>query len=368
MIDLIVLIFACTFLAHLVESYAADGPSVRAGISHNYGLRFLYFVIITAFALYAGLRSRYNDTLTYMTSYRMLDASKLDLAGIFDSYGGFFLYERLLKRYIGTSPQAFIFITAWLTMLLYLPFIARHTENFTASVFLFGICLFNSCMAGMKQMIAVGISFYAINSYLDKKYLRAIFLLWLASTFHPYIWCLLCVPLLTKKVWDGKTLLVILFCIVAFMNLDAMLSLLGILGKDYSESNFDSHTINPMRVVVELIPVVLSLVYREKINEENSRYMTLGINMRIISTVFLAMGLFMNPIYFGRMSSYFSAMSVIAIPQMLNTIWGKRSDGALLQLAYYSLFFVYFLMDMTKLGSISITHDQFRHVSIFDVF
>lgn len=368
MIDLIVLIFACTLLAFFVEKHASEGRSIRASISNSYVLRILYFVIITAFALYAGLRCRYNDTMTYMTSYEMLDASKLDLAGIFDSYGGFFLYERLLKRYISTSPQAFIFITAWLTMLLYLPFIVRHTKNFTASVFLFGISLFTSCMAGMKQMIAVGISFYAISSYFDKKYLRAIILLWLASTFHPYIWCLLCLPLLTRKVWDGKTLLVILCCIVAFMNLDTMFSLLGILGKDYSSDNFDSHTINPMRVVVEMIPVVVSLVYREKINEEKSRYMILGINMRIISTVFLTMGLFMNPIYFGRMSTYFSAMSVIAIPQMLNTIWGKRSDGALMKLAYYSLFFVYFILDMTKLGSIDITYDQFHHVSIFDVF
>lgn len=368
MIDLIVLIFACTFLAHLVEAYAADGPSVRAGISHNYSLRFLYFVIITAFALYSGLRSKYNDTSTYMYGFKILEAESLDLNEIFDSYGGFLVYEKLIKRYISTEPQIFIFITAWLNMLLYLPFIVRHTKKFTAAVFMFGIGSFISSMAGMKQTIAVGISLYAISSYFDKKYFRAVFFLWLASTFHPYIWCLLCVPLLTKKVWDGKTLLVILCSIVAFMNLDIVFSLLGFFGKDYSDTTFDDYTINPMRVVVNAVPIVLSVFYREKINAENSRYMTLGINMRIISTVFLAMGLFMNPIYFGRMSSYFSALSVIAIPQMLETIWGNRSDGAVLTTGYYAFFFVYFILDMTKLGSIELTHDQFRHVSLFSLF
>lgn len=368
MIDLIVLIFACTLLAYFVETHTPEERSIRAGISHSYFLRLLYFVIITAFALYAGLRCRYNDTMNYMYSFQMLDAENLKLSEIFDSYGGFQVYQKLLKRHVSDDSQVFIFITAWLNMLLYLPFITRHTKKFASAIFLFGISVFVSSMAGMKQMIAIGISLYAISSYFDKKYLRAILLLWLASTFHPYIWCLLCLPLLTKKVWDGKTLLVILCCIVAFMNLDTVFSLLGMLGKDYSNSTFDDYTINPMRVVVELVPVVISLIYREKINERASRYMTLGINMRIISTVFLAMGLFMNPIYFGRMSSYFSAMSVIAIPEMLDTIWGKRSDGVVLTLGYYVFFFVYFILDMTKLGTIAITYDQFHHVSIFDVF
>lgn len=368
MIDLIVLIFACTLLAFFVEKHAMEGRSIRASISNSYFLRLLYFVIITAFALYSGLRSSYNDTSAYMHGFRILDASKLDLGGIFDSYGGFELYQRIIKRNISDDPQVFVFATAWLNMLLYLPFIARHTKKFASAIFLFGIGVFVSSMAGMKQVIAVGISLYAISSYFDKKYLRAILLLWLASTFHPYIWCLLCIPLLTKKVWDGKTLLVILCCIVAFMNLDTVFSLLGMLGKDYSNSTFDDYTINPMRVVVELVPVVISLIYREKINAENRRYMTLGINMRIISTVFVAMGMFMNPIYFGRMSSYFSAMSIVAIPEMLDTIWGKRSDGAFLTAGYYAFFFAYFILDMTKLGTIAITHDQFRHVSLFSIF
>lgn len=368
MIDLIVLIFACTLLAYFVETHAAEGRSIRAGISHSYVLRLLYFVIITAFALYAGLRSSYNDTTAYTHGFRILDAENLSLSEIFDSYGGFQVYQKLLKRHVSNDPQVFLFVTAWLTTLLYLPFIARHTRKFSASVFLFGIGIFISSMAGMKQTIAVGISLYAISSYFDKRYFRAIFLLWLASTFHPYIWCLLCVPLLTQKIWDGKTLLVILGCVVAFMNLDAVFSLLGMLGKDYSNNTFDDYTINPMRVVIELIPVVISLIYRETINARKRRYMILGINMRIISTVFVAMGLFMNPIYFGRMSSYFSAMSVIAIPEMLDTIWGKRSAGAVLTLGYYALFFVYFVLDMTKLGSIAITYDQFRHVSLLSIF
>lgn len=368
MIDLIVLILATTALGYFVQSRTENAPSARIGISHDMVSKLVYFAIVIAFALFAGLRSRYNDTSTYMYGFQLLDASELNLGGILDSYGGFDLYQRILKRNISDDPQVFIFVTSWLSVLLYLPFFTRHTQKFGGMIFFFGIGVFVSSMGGIKQSIAVGISLYAIGAYFNKKYFRAVLLLWLASTFHPYIWCLLCLPLLTKQVWDGKTVLVIIACVLAFMNLDSLFDLLGMLGKDYSGESFDDYTINPMRVVVEAIPVVLSLIYRKEINAKKSRYLTLGLNMRVISFAFVCMGLFMNPIYFGRMSAYFFSMSTIAIPEMLDVIWSEKRQGKLLTFGYYAFFFVYFLMDMTKIGSIAITYDQFNHVSLFSIF
>lgn len=368
MIDLIVLILAATALGYFVQNRMQSAPSAKIGISRDIISKPVYFAIIVAFALFAGLRSKYNDTSTYMYGFRLVDASVLDIGGIFDSYGGFELYERLLKRFVSDDPQVFIFVTSWLIVLLYLPFFTRHTQKFGGMIFFFGIGVFVSSMGGIKQSIAVGISLYAIAAYFDKKYFRALLLLWLASTFHPYIWCLICLPLLTKRVWDGKTVLVIVVCVLAFLNLDSLFDLLGILGKDYSDTTLDDYTINPIRVAVEAIPVVLSLIYRKEINAKKSRYLTLGLNMRVISFAFVCMGLFMNPIYFGRMSSYFSAMATIAIPEMLDVIWSDKRQGKLLTFGYYAFFFVYFLMDMTKIGSIAITYDQFNHVSLFSIF
>ncbi len=368
MIDLIVLILAATALGYFVQGRVGSTSSAKIGISHDLTSKVAYFAINIAFALFAGLRSKYNDTTTYMYGFRLVDATVLDLGGIFDSYGGFELYERLLKRFVSDDPQVFIFVTSCLIVLLYLPFFTRHTQKFGGMIFFFGIGVFVSSMGGIKQSIAVGISLYAIAAYFDKKYFRALLLLWLASTFHPYIWCLLCIPLLTKRVWDGKTVLVIIVCVLAFMNLDSLFDLLGILGKDYSDTTFDDYTINPMRVAVEAIPVLLSLIYRKEINAKESRYLTLGLNMRVISFAFVSMGLFMNPIYFGRMSSYFFAMSTIAIPEMLDVIWSDKRQGKLLTVGYYAFFFAYFLMDMTKIGSIAITYDQFNHVSLFSIF
>lgn len=81
--------------------------------------------------------------------------------------------------------------------------------------------------------------------------------------------------------------------------------------------------------------MVISLIYRHKLNEKENKLLILGMNMRIISFVFIVMGLFANPIYFGRMSSYFTGLSAIAIPEMLNLIWKENRNGRVYIIGYY---------------------------------
>lgn len=235
-------------------------------------------------------------------------------------------------------------------------------------IFLYGIGNYLGSMAGIKQSIAVGISLYAIEAYFEKKYIKAILLILFAMTFHPYIVCLLCIPFLKSRIWDGKTIFVIVLCVLAFMNMDKVFAVFDVIGQDYSGQVFNDYTINPIRVLVESIPVVISLIYRHKLNEKENKLLILGMNMRIISFVFIVMGLFANPIYFGRMSSYFTGLSAIAIPEMLNLIWKENRNGRVYIIGYYIFFFIYFVMDMTKIGSISIFYDQFNHVAFSSLF
>ena len=120
-----------------------------------------------------------------------------------------------------------------------------------------------------------------------------------------------------------------------------VIEIIGLFGKDYSNETFDDYTINPIRVLVEAVPIIISWYYRGVINEENNTLLTLGINMRVISFLFIAMGLFVNPIYFGRMSLYFLSLSDIVIPEMLHVCWKDSRNGKLLVLGYYMFFFTH---------------------------
>lgn len=368
MIDLLVLIAVSLLFAYVIQNRTRFYSSARLGIKDDMQSRVVYWGIVIAFILFAGLRSNYNDTITYIQGFQIIDINDINLSCLLESYGGFDLYQKVIKRYISDNPQVFIFITAIITNMLFLLFYTRHTDKFCEMLLMYAIDMYIFSMAGLKQAIAIAISLYVVENFLKQNYVKAIVLLLLAMSFHPYIICLLCIPFLKNKVWDIRTFCIIAVCIIAFMNLDVVFNLLSVIGKDYSGETFDDYTINPMRVVVEAVPVVLSFVYRDKINKSTNKMFVLGVNMRIISFAFISMGLFMNPIYFGRMSIYFSSLSAIAIPEMLSTAWKHNRNRRAYMLAYYLFFFVYFLMDMTKIGSISLTYDQFQHVPLSSLF
>ncbi len=368
MIDLLALIVLCTMFAYVVQSRTCCYPSARDGIKKDMQSRIMYWGILISFILFAGLRSTYNDTSTYINGFKMIDTSNLNLSVLLEPYGGFDVYQKIIKSYISTDPQIFIFITAIITNILYLVFFTRHTNKFGEMIYLYAIINYTFCMAGLKQALAVGISLYAIENYLKGKYVKAIFLLLLAITFHPYIVCLICIPVLKDKIWDVKTIMVIVVCILAFMNMEKVFELFSLIGKDYSTADLNNYTINPLRVLVNAIPIVISFIYRKKINKSTDRMLILGLNMRIISFVFTAMGLFVNPIYFGRMATYFTALSIVAIPDMLSVSWKGNRNRKVYTLGYYFFFFIYFLLDMTKIGSISIFTDQFNHVPLSSIF
>lgn len=368
MIDLLGLILLSTLFAYVVQRRTCMYNSVRDGIKKDLQSRVIYWGILIAFIVFAGLRSKYNDTTTYMQGFEIIDVNNLKLSTLFEPYGGFKLYQQILKKYISDDPQILIFVSAVITNVLYLGFYTRHTNRYSGMIFLYGIGNYLGSMAGIKQSIAVGISLYAIEAYLNKKYVKALVLLLFAMTFHPYIVCLVCIPFLKRKIWDGKTILVIIFCVIAFMNMDKVFAVFDVIGQDYSGEVFNDYTINPIRVLVESVPVVISWIYRRELNKSDNKLLILGMNMRIISFVFIAMGLFANPIYFGRMSSYFTSLSAIAIPEMLNLIWKKNRNGGAYIIGYYIFFFIYFIMDMTKIGSISIFYDQFNHAPLSSLF
>ena len=368
MIDLLGLILLSTLFAYVVQSRTYMYNSARDGMKKDLQSKVIYWGLLIAFIVFAGLRRSYNDTITYIQGFELVDLDNIRLSTILEPYGGFKLYQQLIKNYISNNSQVFLFISAIVTTLLYLSFYTRHTNQYSGMIFLYSIGSYLESMAAIKQTIAIGISLYAVDAYLNKKYVKAILLLLVAMTFHPYIVCLVCVPFLKRKIWDGKTILVIILCVIAFMNMDKVFAMFDVIGRDYSGEVFNDYTINPIRVLVESIPVVISWIYRHELNEKENKLLILGMNMRIISFVFIAMGLFVNPIYFGRMSSYFASLSAIAIPEMLNLVWKENRNGRVYIIGYYIFFFIYFVMDMTKIGSISLFYDQFNHAPISSLF
>lgn len=368
MIDFLFLFVINIALAYVVQTRTVSYSNGIIGVKKDFQSKLCYLIIVLGFILFAGLRTKYNDTKTYMEGFEYFVDTDISFNEFFDSYGGFETFQSIIKKFISTNPQAFIFFSAILTNFLYIPFILKHSKNFAESIFYFCIEDFIFSMAGIKQAIAIGIALYAISSYLNKKYFWSVVLLLFAMTFHPYVICLVAIHLLKNQTWNLQIVFIILIVVLAFMNLEVVFTVFAAIGKDYSETVLDDYTINPMRVLVESVPIIISFIYRNKINKSHSVILKLGINMQIISFIFIFMGLFVNPIYLGRMSSYFTAITAIAIPEMLHICWDDEKNGNIYKALYYVFIFAYFVLDFTKLGTYSLTYDRFAHTSIGSIF
>lgn len=366
MINLFVLIILCFLLAVQIESLSKDYNTVWEASKSNFVIKILYIVLLLAMILFSGLRTSYNDTSTYIYGYTLIEPSNINLLTLTEPYGGFYFFEGILKKYISSEPQALIMASSIIVNLLYVWFFTKHSKCFGLTIlsyFILGPYVFS--MAGIKQILAMSISLIAIDNMLKKKYGRFVLWMFLAMTFHPYIICLLILPWLTDGIWNKKTLVIILVMVLCVSNLDLIIRLASYIGKDYTIDSMTRSTINPARVIIEMVPVLLAFVGRNKIRRCNDKFLNLGINMVILTGVMIFAGLFMSPIYCGRIATYFSLIVAIIVPWMLNIIYQNHEHRRQNIMIYYAFFIAYFVLDLTKLGRISIFTDLFKHISIF---
>ena len=370
MLKLLSLIVLCTLVSAIIDIANTRRNDVRLTIKQDVVSKIIYYAILISLILFSGMRTTYNDTTAYTHAFTMTDVSNISLSTLFEGYGGFTLLQQLIYKYISVDPQMLLLLVSVILNVLFLSFIRTHCEFFSESLFLYFIGTYVFTMAGMKQAIAMAISLVAIEKLINRKYIGFVFFILIAMLFHPYIVVLLVLPFISRRVWDRNVVFVLLLGIIAALNLDNVLEFAGLIGKDYDIEGFNNYTINPFRVVIEAIPIfVYALSLRRIRMNNNNQYVTLGINMSLIRFVLIFLGLFWNPIYFARIGTYFSVLDMIVMPMVLTkTELRNEKFGSVVKYAYYLVMTVYFLLDITKLGTISITKDIFGHISFSELF
>jgi len=227
----------------------------------------VWTILTFCFVIFIGLRFRMNDTETYIDMYEQLDKSVPLFEGIDWNLGknpGFWIVNRILIK-LGFSSQSFILFYTVIIVGLYQWFIRKYTDNLCVSVvlFLFTGC-YSFCGSAIKQCVAVVLCLVAIDFCIKKKWVLFFLFVFIASTFHPYALLYLVVPFLVFRPWGWQTyVLLIVFGIVGI----ALQSLVGsivnittMIGEEFTESSFTNEGVNPLRVVVSSIPLLVSFV------------------------------------------------------------------------------------------------------------
>lgn len=316
-----ILLAVSLVLAYLIEN--RDHELRNIGSKHQD--RMITLVLILVLGFFCGLRTWGNDTTTYLQMYEQMPL----LPDFWDSkiYNfangiGFGFWTSILKTF-GYSPQDYLMFYAFVTVIPYVLFVRRYSISFSFGIFLmFATGFYTFSLAAIKQSMATGICLLAVTCALERRWLRYLLLILLASLFHPYAVIYLLVPFLDFKPLSARTYLYMAVFMVAGFFLESLLGTVldvtDMMGATYTEDSFTGEGVNIFRVSVCFAPVILALLYGENLFRTSTRTDNLMFNMAMVNALIMFVGLFGTANYFARLANYFLPAQVITLPWLLS--------------------------------------------------
>ena len=187
MLQVFVLLLICSILGGIytenaiAPQYEINGRSLSERAHELVSAKVVFWGLCIIMICFAGLRTSFNDTVIYISSYEERIPDTLEsLDAINWSIGAnplFNLYQIILKSLVSKSGNVFIFISSAITVSCVLAFIRKYSGKFSLSLFVYiGFCGYAFTMLAIKQTMATGIGVWAVSSYLEGKQTRAILL------------------------------------------------------------------------------------------------------------------------------------------------------------------------------------------------
>lgn len=362
-------------LAFLSQQRSLRRVNSLERVEYVYKDRFFYFLLAFSMAFFVGLRTRGNDTFAYRQMYENMqpgmDPIHLLMSTKLASSPGLYWLAAVLKN-TGASTQEFFMVCALVTVLTYHWFLRKYTTDIWLSVFYFitmGVYTFT--MAAIKQTMAVAFLVIATDAAIEKRWIKYAFFMVIAELFHPYSFIYLVVPFLAFCPWSRKTILLLAGTLAVSLFLSRFMGAIGdltdALGFDYDANEFSGAGVNIFRVIVVWVPLVLSYICRGQLRYSQNRVQNMIINLSMMNSVIMFIGLFGTANYFARLANYFLIFQCIALPMILQQF--TASSETQLRFLAEAGFLAYFYYDEAiangkfdvNYGFISVT-DFFRQL------
>lgn len=315
------------------------------------------FLMITFLAMifFASHRSVVSDTKAYTNFFNAMPNQLHNISTYISTMKKdtlFWLLSAIFKCLISTNYHVwFAFITLLCSFLLG-KFIIKHSEMPFLSGFMFILnCDFCWLFNGMRQFIAVCIMLYAFDCLLENKKIKFFLSSLFAISIH--FSAILIVPILImiKSIKNKKAIILIIFLmLILITRLQTILPKINLLLSDteYRDviSQFASDDgVNIIRVIISLVPVIMYFILRKNYKESNSDEIKPIVNMCIMNSLVLLLGVFTSGIYIGRFSIYFDIFTLILYPYIFKNLL-KTKDKPLILFCYILLYFIYFYYQM----------------------
>ena len=313
------------------------------------------FLSMAYFVFFLGLRNAGADTHAYLLGYKKIEPGIQNLLKIlthfteeeslFDAYGIF------MKSIFGDNYVPYLFGIAAVSGFAVAICLYKYSVGFYTSMILFTlwgiwVWMYN----GIRQFLAVSLSFLCLTIIDDEKPLRYILCILIISRIHTTALIMIPVLLLvTGEPWRLRTLIIILLAVFGVVFTSPFMEILEVIttGTEYNNTlttiNFLSDTgSHPIRTIVFAIPPLLAFLVRDEIRNRAPIVIKLCVNLSILCVVVSAIANVTSGIYIGRLPIYFSVYDLILLPWIfINTKIREKPGWISLIMILYVMLYIY---------------------------
>lgn len=311
----------------LVVSIAAILANKKFDKTGKRKINIWVIIAMASLILVSGFRHRVG------TDYQnYVDIYNLNVKSSSIVFEGEFALSIIIKlaTYISENPQVFFMITSIIINVMLVIALVKYSENYKMSMYLY-ITTFTyySTMNGLRQFIAAMIMFLAFKQLMNRRFIKYLLCVLLATTFHTS--ALLFIPIyfiVYRRIDSLANLIILTLAIIAFIFYKDFIEILFEFLQysrfaHYKEVFMESDGANPLRLLVYSIPIILAYMGREVGRYRIGDKYDVIANLSFLGCIFMFLA--MRHKYFARVSMYFEVYYLILIPY-IPVIFSKKSQ------------------------------------------
>lgn len=234
------------------------------------------------------------------------------------------------------AKNNFQFYTCIIACIVYVPIVLtfrkRAIQFMPCILFYILINLYASAFNGMRQWIAVAISFASFRFLQEKKY--KLYAFWMLIAFGFHFTVVIVVPffvIAASNLTMRKKIIIEIILLCACVGLGGLwstiMNVLSGIGQDkyvddYSDALANSYGAGFIRVLFELPPIFFSIWrYKYRAPVDSKKDFDTYMHMSIFSAIFMVAGT--RFVTIARFSTYFSLYNCLLLPMVIRTFKGR---------------------------------------------
>lgn len=282
------------------------------------------------------------DLTNYQYYFESISATPWRYITLWDLETGYVVYVKLVSM-LTDNYQVFLAITAAVTVLPLMHLYRKNDDNALLSILLFVYTdIFAMMFSGLRQSIAIAVGVLAYCAIKEKKLLKFLLLVMLATLFHKSAFMLILMyPIYHMKIRSRHSIFIVTALIAAFILRRQLFTLIGAV-IELMRIGYDATTADTgayMNLLLSFIFLIFSLVITDDTKADGDL-----LGLRNILMLNIAIQIF-APLHHTimRVAYYFAALLPLLIPKVVNCAKTELKDIARIACVVMVIFFaVYF--------------------------